>query len=700
MSRKVLLGTICSLFVMGLKAQTVNLVQLFNAGLSSPIAAHFSPGNDSLMFIVQQGGLIKIGNVNTGVVSGTNFLNITNKITSSGNEQGLLGLAFHPDYQQNGYFFVNYTKTSGGATVVARYKRSTANPLVADPNSEKIVLQVNQPYSNHNGGQLQFGKDGYLYIGMGDGGSANDPQNYSQNGLSRLGKMLRVDIDVDSGYVVPPTNPFIGDATKLPEIWAIGVRNPWRFSFDQVTGNMWMGDVGQNNWEEINFEPQGQGGNNYGWKCYEGNAPHITAGCASSSAYDFPVYVYSHAGGNCSVTGGFVYRGGSFADFYGKYVFTDFCSGKFWFTAPDGSGGWTTNQVTTSPSLTNQITSFVQNNSGEMYVVSRSGNRIYRMTGTLCAAADIYTESGALESCTGSLELMAPYSALNSYHWYRNDTLLPGAVSSTYLATVTGIYKVVATNINNNCSNQKVAEVLIGSSEPAVVSLPQNSFCADDLPVQVTATPAGGTLSGPGITGNSFNPSGLSGVQTISYTVTSDGCTQTGSTTVTVTTPPTVEWTAPILLEAYCLNEEIALSGTPAGGTFSGPGVSGNTFITGNAGVGNFTVTYTYTDANGCTGSAVSPVLLVSSCYVSISETNPAGWELFPNPTSGMLFIRSGAELKRVSILSSAGATVWESSTSGLEFQADISHLSGGIYTVRVEGGEGSLSFQKIILIK
>ncbi len=699
MARKLFFGLLFFLSALGLKAQTVNLVQLFNAGLTSPIAAHFSPGNDSLMFIVQQGGIIKSGNVNTGVVSGTNFLNITNKITSSGNEQGLLGLAFHPDYQQNGYFFVNYTKTGGGATVVARYKRSTANPLQADPNSEKIVLQVNQPYANHNGGQLQFGKDGYLYIGMGDGGSAGDPQGYSQNGLSRLGKMLRVDINVDSGYVVPSTNPFIGDATKLPEIWALGVRNPWRFSFDMVTGSMWMADVGQNNWEEINFEPAGQGGNNYGWKCYEGNVTYNTSGCSSSSAYDFPAYVYSHSGGNCSVTGGFVYRGGSFADFYGKYIFTDYCTGKFWFTSPNGSGGWTTNQVTTTPSLTFQITSFAQNSTGEMFVISREGNRIYRMNGTACAAADIYTESGALESCTGSLELMAPYSVLNTYQWYRNDTLLPGAVSSNYTATIGGIYKVVATNAGNNCSNQKVAEVLIGSSDPAVISLPQTTFCADDTPVQVTATPPGGSLSGPGIEGDSFDPSGLSGVQTLSYTVTSDGCTQTGITTVTVNSLPTVEWTAPIMLEAYCLNEEITLSGTPAGGAFSGPGVTGNLFSAGDAGVGNFTITYTYTDPNGCSGSAVSPVILVSSCYVSLTENDAAGFELFPNPTGGLLFIRSETDLNRVSVLSSAGATVWESDLNGSEFQADISRLSGGVYTVRVEG-QGIVSFRKIILIK
>ncbi len=699
MTKRLLLGAACLASAVLLKAQTVNLVQVFNTGLSSPIAAHFAPGNDTLMYIVQQGGLIKVGNVNTGVVSGTNFLNVTSKITTAGNEQGLLGLAFHPNYQQNGYFYVNYTRTGGGATVVARYKRSAANPLVADPASEKIVLQVSQPYSNHNGGQLQFGKDGYLYIGMGDGGSAGDPQNYSQNGLSRLGKMLRVDVDVDSGYAVPPTNPFIGDASKLPEIWAMGVRNPWRFSFDMITGHMWMADVGQNNWEEINFEQAGQGGKNYGWRCYEGNVTYNTAGCGAVGNYTFPVFVYNHSGGNCSVTGGFVYRGGSYADFYGKYVFTDYCTGKFWFTEPNGAGGWTTNQITTTPSLTFQITSYAQDSKGEMFVVSREGNRVYRMTGTPCAAADIYTQSGNLESCTGSLQLFAPFSTLNTYQWYRNDTLLPGS-SHTITATQSGIYKVVATNINNNCSNQKAAEVLIGNSDPAQITLPQNSFCADGLPVQVTVNPPGGTLSGPGISGTTFNPSGLSGNQVISYTVTSDGCTQTGTTNVTVNPLPVVEWTAPIIMEAYCLNEEITLSATPSGGTFSGPGVSGNTFTTGNAGVGNFTVTYTYTDSNGCTGTAVSPVIAVSSCYVSIEENEAYSWKVFPNPTGGLLNILAQQTIQRLSVFSSAGKQVWDNVVNAEEVQVDISDLSGGVYTLRMEANNGEVSYRKIILIK
>lgn len=516
-------------------SQTINLQQVIGSGLSAPIGAYFAPGNDSIIYIVQQAGRIKVANVNTGVVSGTDFLNVTSKLTSSGNEQGLLGMAFHPNYDNNGYFFINYTKSGGGATVVARYKCNAGNPMTADLASEDIVMQVTQPYSNHNGGQLAFGPDGYLYIGLGDGGSGGDPQGNGQKRTTRLGKMLRVGIE-DSGYTVPPSNPFVNDTTILPEIWSLGLRNPWRYSFDMATGDMWIADVGQELWEEIDFEPANTPGLNYGWRCYEGNATYNTTGCLPVSNYTAPAYVFSSGtgSGNCSVTGGFVYRGGTYGELYGKYIFTDYCSGKFWTMEPNGSGGWITNQVTTTPQLTYQITSFGQDNKGEMYVVSREGNRIYKMTGVLCAPADIYSSSGSLNSCTGNIVLHAPFSAGNSYAWYRNDTLL-SETSSVLNTTVSGTYKVVVENTFNACGDEAVAIVTVSTPTPSNISLPASVYCDYAGNINITVSPSGGVTSGAGVSGNMFNPSGLSGEQQLVYTYTNaSNCISTASFQVMV----------------------------------------------------------------------------------------------------------------------------------------------------------------------
>lgn len=681
-------------------AQTINLQQVVGTGVSSPIGVYFAPGNDQTMYVLQQGGRIKTANATTGAVSGTDFLDITSRVISSGNEQGLLGLVFHPDYANNGYFFVNYTRAGNGATVVARYKRSTANPLVADPASEKIVMQISQPYSNHNGGQLQIGRDGYLYIGMGDGGSANDPQANGQNGLVRLAKMLRVDIDVDSGYAIPAGNPFVGDNTRLPEIWALGVRNPWRFSFDMKTADLWIADVGQNVWEEIDFEPAGMGGRNYGWRCYEGNTAFNTANCGPASAYTSPIFVYNHTGGNCSVTGGFVYRGGSFADLYGKYIFTDYCSGKFWLTSPDGSGGWTTNQVTTTPSLTNQLTSFGQNGKGEMYVVSRDGNKIYRLAGTPCAPADIYTADGSLESCTGHLTLKAPYGPDNQYAWYRNDTLLT-ETTNVLDATRSGIYRVQVQNTTNSCGNQAVAEVIV--SQPAVVSvsLASASVCADAGVLPITVSPAGGTVTGPGVTGLNFNPQGLSGLQRLVYSYTNtDGCTSSDTFGVTVHALPVVSFTVTVPPNGFCLGQQVTLTGQPAGGTFFGPGVAGNTFSATVAGLGPHTLTYLYTDANGCSATAESAAFTVSDCNAGIAEESAGKFSVFPNPSGGVFRIESAGGVAEVKVYDAAGRLVYDKTVNAAYATVDLSDRPAGSYRLRVTLDNGKHVQRTLILEK
>ncbi|MCS7073389.1 MAG: PQQ-dependent sugar dehydrogenase, partial [Bacteroidia bacterium] len=309
-------------------AQTQITLTQIASGLNKPVGIE-NCGDDRL-FIVEQNGYIEILDPITGNLNPQPFLDIDAKVGSSGNEQGLLGLAFHPNYKQNGYFFVNYTNNSGN-TVIARYSVSVTDSNQANPNSEQILLTITQPYSNHNGGQIVFGPDGYLYIGMGDGGSAGDPQNFAQNPNSRLGKMLRIDVDNGNPYAIPPDNPFIGVSGYLPEIWSIGLRNPWRFSYDFLEENWWISDVGQNAIEEINLEPVGVSGRNYGWRCYEGTTQYNFSNCSAQTVFTTPIHQYTHSTQNgCSVTGGYVYRGGRFNSLWGKYIYCDYCSGRFW----------------------------------------------------------------------------------------------------------------------------------------------------------------------------------------------------------------------------------------------------------------------------------------------------------------------------------------------------------------------------------
>ena len=273
------------------------------------------------LFVVEQSGVIRV--LRDSGVNPLPFLDIRGKIRSGG-ERGLLGLAFPPGFQEKQYFYLNYTNLAGD-TVVARY-RVTGDPDVADPTSETVVLTFNQPFGNHNGGQLRFGPDGYLYIGTGDGGSGFDPFNNGQTPGKLLGKMLRIDVESDLGqYQIPPDNPFLADAAFRPEIWGLGLRNPWRYSFDRDTGDLWIADVGQNRAEEIDFQPaSSQGGENYGWSVMEG-LRCVNAGC-SMAGLTLPVHEYSHTGGDCggSVTGGHVYRGNRSPGLRGTYIYGDF----------------------------------------------------------------------------------------------------------------------------------------------------------------------------------------------------------------------------------------------------------------------------------------------------------------------------------------------------------------------------------------
>jgi glucose/arabinose dehydrogenase len=330
-------------------------------------------------FVVEQPGRIRI--VEDGELAAEPFLDITDRVEFGG-EQGLLSVAFHPDYVENGEFFVGYTAQSGegaGDNTVARFRVADDDPDRADPASEEILLAVSDPYPNHNGGLVAFGPDGYLYVGMGDGGAGGDPQGNAQNRETLLGDILRIDVDnaeADVPYAIPDDNPFAGGDGGRPEIWASGLRNPWRFSFDRKTGDLWIADVGQNWIEEINVQQASEdGGANFGWDVLEGTACYSDDEC-DPDPFVPPVAEYTHDVG-CSVTGGYVYRGNEIAELDGVYLFGDYCSGLVWGLEPNEAGAWDT----LGPVETGlNISSFAEDLAGNVYLLASDGV-VYRLTG-------------------------------------------------------------------------------------------------------------------------------------------------------------------------------------------------------------------------------------------------------------------------------------------------------------------------------
>ena len=340
--------------------------------LDRPVDISSPDDGSGRLFFVLQGGKIVIHN-GTRVIA-TPFLNISGAVTCCG-EEGLLSLAFHPNYRTNGFFYIYYVNNNGDL-VLARYKVSS-NPNVANSVSRRILLTIPHPqFSNHNGGEIQFGKDGYLYLSVGDGGGGGDPFNNSQNLGSLLGKILRINVNRGNPYSIPEDNPFINRAGARKEIWAYGLRNPWRISFDRLRGALYIGDVGQGNWEEINFQKRrSPGGVNYGWNRMEGRQCFNPPSNCNDGTLKLPVLTYNHSQG-CSVTGGFVYRGTAIPSLVGTYLYSDYCSGIIW-GAKRVSGRWTTRQLLLSGI---NITSFGEDQNGELYVTHHStSGGIYRI---------------------------------------------------------------------------------------------------------------------------------------------------------------------------------------------------------------------------------------------------------------------------------------------------------------------------------
>ena len=339
------------------------------SGIPSPVYLT-APVGDPRLFIVEQQGRIRI--VQDGALLPTPFLDIRDSVVSGG-ERGLLSLAFHPQYGSNGYFYVNYTNLANN-TRIKRYQVST-NPLVADPNSGSLVLEIQQPsYTNHKGGHLLFGPDGMLYIPTGDGGGGGDPDENGQNTATLLGKLLRIDVDQGNPYAIPPDNPFAGSPTARPEIWALGLRNPWRIAFDAPTGLLYVADVGQVSWEEINVQPANAAPLNYGWDVMEGRHCFEPPSCDMTNLV-VPAAEYSHGDG-CSITGGYVYRGAQLPDLVGRYLYADYCQG--WIRDFRFVGGEAIEHRQLYPPGMGSVSSFGVDAAGELYVTIHEG-RVYRL---------------------------------------------------------------------------------------------------------------------------------------------------------------------------------------------------------------------------------------------------------------------------------------------------------------------------------
>ncbi|WP_136467922.1 PQQ-dependent sugar dehydrogenase [Flagellimonas onchidii] len=342
-----------------------------NLAFSRPLDFQSPLDGSDRIFIAEQGGTIKVFQNDENTTSSETFLDISTKINTNANEQGLLGLVFHPDFDSNGYFYVNYTPNAG-LSVTSRFQVSSGNPNMADPNSELVLLEIPQPFTNHNGGQLAFGPDGYLYIASGDGGSGGDPDNNAQDLSNLLGAVLRIDVNTTSNglnYAIPRSNPFLGLDNMRGEIYAYGLRNPWRMSFDPQTNNLWSGDVGQDEREEVNIV---SAGGNYGWKRFEGT--FCFSGDCDDSGLVEPIFEYAHNGNDQSITGGYVYRGNQTPSLRDKYIYADFVDGRIW--ALESDTGSPDNQLLLNSNL--NISSFGVDNDNELYICAFDGS-IYKL---------------------------------------------------------------------------------------------------------------------------------------------------------------------------------------------------------------------------------------------------------------------------------------------------------------------------------
>ena len=651
----------------------------FASGFTRPL--DIANCGDERLFIVEQRGIIWILDQNGNKLP-TPFLNIDPSVGSGGNEQGLLGLAFHPNYAENGYFYVNYTKNNGD-TRVSRFSVMPGDPNQADPASEMMLFEVDQPFSNHNGGCVKFGPDGYLYLGLGDGGSGGDPQGNGQNRLKMLGKMLRIDVDGGEPYAIPPDNPFVNASSALPEIWAYGLRNPWRFSFDRNTGDLWIGDVGQDAWEEVDFQPANSpGGQNYGWRCYEGNHTYNANGCDPMSTMTFPVAEYQNAA-SCSVTGGFVYRGCNFPELYGHYLYTDYCTGLVWSLTPNGTGGWNNQQLANLTDF--QFVSFGENKNGELFLTGLSNGNIYRVTETseLFDYEISVTDVACPTEPGGSISLS--FSGNNDPVQVEWST---GATGTQLNDLQAGIYSVTITG-GNGCTATESVEVASTIQFAAAVT---NENCPGDADGTITLTVTGNVepvTAGWSDGSNDLNRTGLSAGNYSVTLATDEGCTIFENFTIEtnfdapVTPVIAVEMDTVLSAGSGYANYQWLLNGSPIAGAIQ------ETFTATES--GEYSVVVSNDD--GCEATS-GPVTVTVSGAVNLPGIEAV--KLTPNPFGNALRLTLTASQPvslTVQITDIQGKILFEKilpKQNHFEEKFDLQSLPSGVYffTLKTEGGE------------
>ncbi len=474
--------------------QSTNLTT-FSSGYNWLTGFEKAPG-DNRLYVFQKNGVITICNPD-GSKEAAPFLdlNVSGHVMNDG-ERGLVGLAFHPNYQSNGYFYTFYSRAGDGASTISRWKRSDSNPNTTDLTSEGILLSFAHPGQNHVGGCMKFGPDGYLYIATGDGGGAGDPNGNGQNLLSFAGKILRIDVGSSGGpYTVPAENPFVGVPNTAPEIWAYGLRNPWRISFDRWTGDLWIADVGQDEREEVNFQQVGSaGGHNYGWSCKEGTLDYNANQCFTGSVYTYPIFEYGHLdvpiSGWCygSITGGVVYRGNQYADLFGKYIFTDFCSNKIWALSREG-GNVDVQEIGDFSDFDFSVLD--ENSAGELFLTGHNTNTIFQLKSNNCAPVAWIPVPDTIMLVGASIQLPLYQGSGFSYQWRLNGNPIPNATGTSLNVTGPGTYSVVVTNLQNGCTNTSNAVVV---TSPGSINIAgPSTTCANSVSVYSVGTTPGAT---------------------------------------------------------------------------------------------------------------------------------------------------------------------------------------------------------------
>lgn len=698
-------------FSVWVQAQVPNVSWNTVASGFSNISGIYNCGDDRL-FILEQAGRIRQYNIVTNQTS--LFLDMTSLTTFNG-ERGLLGLAFHPNYQQNGYFYVNYTNPNGSSSFISRFSVDPNNPNQALLSSRVDILSFAQPFSNHNGGDLAFGPDGYLYIATGDGGSGGDPQNNSQNRNNLLGKLLRIDVDnpqSPNNYGIPASNPFVGQANVRTEIWSYGLRNPWRISFDRLTGDLWNADVGQNMWEEVNVQlASSTGGENYGWRCYEGNVTYNMSQCAGVTGLTYPVFVYDHSQSNCSVTGGYVYRGAVFNQVYGRYFLADYCSGRIWSLYPNGNGYTADVHGNVSNAF---YAAFGEDRYGELYIGRRSDGTLRKMSVADCIPVAQLSAGSSLTICQGdSVRLNALFNPSLTYTFYKNNEVVSQNQSGFYFAKESGTYKVVVSS-GPGCENTSdsltvsVVDPVIGLS----ITTTDTLICLNDinLPIQLTASIEGGTFSGNGVLDNLFVPevAGI-GNHIVSYQYLSpQGCIATVQKTFHVNPIPVIEFQNlpnPLILTNPD-GELITVTATPAGGSFSGgaaispSGVINTALLNSLPNGSTIFVSYLVT-VDGCTSEAQVPVTVLNQ--LSIEEAEKKAFLIYPNPAFDGVYIQAlnsfdGEIIMEINDLS--GKTMLSQVLTTSNNWISLQNVSNGCYVVILKTRNRPNIHRKLIIQK